>query len=93
MEPVKFGIIGVGGMGGAHARNLKDVAEVTVVAVADANENMARQVGEEIGARSYNDYRTLIRAGGVEAIIIATPHYFHPPHRYLCGAAWRPCPQ
>lgn len=79
LEPVKFGVIGVGGMGGSHARNLRDVAEVEVVAVADANEEMARQVGAEIGAQSYSDYKALIRAGEVEAIIIATPHYFHPP--------------
>ncbi|MBV9868513.1 MAG: Gfo/Idh/MocA family oxidoreductase [Abitibacteriaceae bacterium] len=79
MKPVKFGVIGVGGMGGSHARNIGQLAEAEVVAVADVNEAAAHKMGAEVGAKSYSDYKALIRKGGVEAVIIATPHYFHPP--------------
>lgn len=79
MNPLKLGVIGVGGMGGHHARSIAKLDEVTITAVADVNPDTAKLVGEEIGARSFSDYKPLIRSGEVEAILIATPHYFHPP--------------
>ncbi len=78
MKKVKFGVIGVGAMGGVHARSIGKLDEAEVVAVADVNGAAARKVGDEIGAASFEDYRQLIREGGVEAIVIATPHPFHP---------------
>ena len=75
-EPLKLGIIGVGTMGSGHARNLQSVDEVQVVAVADANAEQARKVGEEVGARAFSDWRELLKSG-VEAVLVATPHPLH----------------
>lgn len=79
MEPVRFGVVGVGGMGGNHARSFKDIEEANLVAVADVNEATAQKVSEETGAKAFTDAKDLIDNGGVEAILIATPHFFHPP--------------
>ncbi|RYG55291.1 Gfo/Idh/MocA family oxidoreductase, partial [bacterium] len=79
MQPVRFGVIGVGGMGGHHARSFKDLAEGTLVAVADVNAETAQKVAAETGAKAFVDANDLIDNGDVEAIIIATPHFFHPP--------------
>lgn len=79
MEPVRFGVVGVGGMGGNHARSFKDIAEAKLVAVADVNADTAQKVAVETGAKPFTDAKDLIDNGDVEAILIATPHFFHPP--------------
>jgi predicted dehydrogenase len=76
-EPVRFGVIGVGGMGAAHATYLAQMEETHLVTVADVDENSARRIACETGAKAYADYRQLIDAGGIEAVVIATPHPFH----------------
>ncbi|HEX8833340.1 MAG TPA: Gfo/Idh/MocA family oxidoreductase [Abditibacteriaceae bacterium] len=78
MKALKLGVIGVGGMGGCHARNFSKLDEIDVVAVADVNEETANTVASEIGATAFTDYKKVIRKGAVEAILIATPHPFHP---------------
>jgi predicted dehydrogenase len=79
LQPVRFGVIGVGGMGGNHARSFKDIEEAQLVAVADVNAETAQKVAQETGAKAFSDANDLIDNGDVEAILIATPHFFHPP--------------
>ncbi len=79
MKKVKFGIIGVGNMGRPHAQTMAKSEEAEVTAIADVNFEAARAVADEVGAQAFGDYKQLIRKGGVEAIIIATPHLLHPP--------------
>ncbi len=79
VQPVRFGVIGVGGMGGNHARSFKDIEEAQLVAVADVNAETAQKVAQETGAQAFSDANDLINNGDVEAILIATPHFFHPP--------------
>ncbi len=79
MDPVRFGVIGVGGMGGNHARSFAKVEEATLVAVADVNAETTAKVAQETGAKGFASAEELIEKGDVEAILIATPHFFHPP--------------
>ena len=79
MEPINIGIIGVGQMGSAHARDMVQLDEVRVVAVADVDAERARAIGEAIGVRVFTDAHALICEGGVEAVLIATPHPLHVP--------------
>ncbi|HPO16911.1 MAG TPA: Gfo/Idh/MocA family oxidoreductase [Candidatus Hydrogenedentes bacterium] len=76
MDKVRFGIIGVGGMGTAHAGvfNKGDVARGELVAVCDIDPARMKPFGE---LKTYTDSRALIRSGEVDAVIIATPHYDH----------------
>jgi len=76
MNPVRFGIVGVGGMGGHHAKTLGQMPETQLVAVADLNPDTAQRVASETGARAFSDSRALLESG-VEAVLIATPHPFH----------------
>lgn len=66
-------------MGGNHARSFKDIEEAQLVAVADVNAETAQKVASETGATAFANAEDLIDNGQVEAIIIATPHFFHPP--------------
>ncbi len=78
MKPVKYGVIGVGGMGAGHCSLLHEMPETELVAVADVNAETAKTTGEKYGAKPFIDYKKMIRSGGVEAIAIVTPHFFHP---------------
>ena len=66
-------------MGGNHARAFAEIEEGTLVAVADVNAETAARVAQESGARAFESAEDLIENGDVEAILIATPHFFHPP--------------
>ncbi|MGB9642393.1 MAG: Gfo/Idh/MocA family protein [Candidatus Ratteibacteria bacterium] len=78
MKKVKIGIIGVGGMGQGHAESMKKVKEAQLVAVCDNEADRAKEVGEKHGVKWFVDYKELIDSGIADAIIVATPHYFHP---------------
>ena len=83
MDEVRIGIVGYGGMGSHHARYLKagEVPRATVTAAADVDparlKVAAEQLGEDIAV--FGSAEALLDAGVCDAIIIATPHYFHPP--------------
>ncbi|RKY68175.1 MAG: gfo/Idh/MocA family oxidoreductase [Candidatus Latescibacterota bacterium] len=79
MDKVKVGIIGAGGMGAGHANTMKSVDEVELTAVCDVEKRVAEQVAEEHQVRAFTDYKALIDSGLADAVIVATPHYFHPP--------------
>ena len=82
MERVRLGIIGIGGMGSGHAMNVQKgmVPNMELTAVADirqcridwAKENLSEKV------TVFDDGRKLIDSGVCDAVLIATPHYFHP---------------
>ena len=78
-EAVKIATVGVGGMGTGHISRMKQIDEVELVAVCDADPEVAKAKGEEFGVPHYTDYKACIDESGAEAITIATPHYFHPP--------------
>lgn len=78
MDRVRIGIIGVGGMGSAHAKMMQEVEEVQLCAVADIDPAVAKQVGEQYGVPFFTDYRECIDSGLVDAVIVATPHPVHP---------------
>lgn len=83
MEQVRIGIIGFGGMGSGHGHYLAagKVSGAKLTAVCDINparEQAARQIGGE-DILFFNSADALFAAGVVDAVLIATPHYFHPP--------------
>lgn len=68
----------MGGMGGGHARSFAKMPEATLTAVADVNAQTAQKVAEETGARAFADASEMLSSGTVDAVLIATPHFFHP---------------
>ena len=79
----RIGIIGIGGMGSAHAQAIKDgkVKGATLVAVADIDPEKLTIAKEKFGddLQCFNSAEELFAAKCVDGITIATPHYFHPP--------------
>ena len=82
MGKVKLGIIGVGNMGSGHVDNIKKglIPNVELTAICDVDpkkiENIKSKVSENV--QFFSDSKDLIRSGLVDAILVATPHYFHP---------------
>ena len=81
MKKVRFGVVGVGGMGGSHARGIvRDGSkDFCLSAVADIVPAIARRVGEQLGVPHFTSGQAMFDSGLCDAAIIATPHYWHPP--------------
>lgn len=81
MENVRIGIIGVGTMGGAHALYLQDgaIKGARLTAVMENSEERLKWLEENLHEeiQVFTDEDTFFRSGLVDAVIIATPHYYH----------------
>ena len=87
MEQVRLGIIGIGGMGTQHAKNILEgkVPEIRLTAAADIRQSrldFAREHFPE-DVRIFSDGKALIASGCCDAVLIATPHYLHPEYGIL----------
>ena len=78
MEKVRFGIVGMGGMGREHARRMQSIDECVLTAVCDEVAEVAKQAGSEFGVPHFTDYGELIDSDEAKAVVVATPHYLHP---------------
>jgi predicted dehydrogenase len=83
LDKVRIGIVGLGGMGSGHADYLRAGAvpqgELTAVCdVAGARLDYAKSRFGDSVAR-FDHHEALLDSGLVDGILIATPHYFHPP--------------
>lgn len=82
VQPVKFGIIGVGNMGTSHIKmNLEGKhKELRFTACADINPARLEAAKELMpGIKCFDTAEALIDSGEVDAVLIATPHYDHSP--------------
>ena len=75
MKTIKIGLIGLGSMGQIHLKNMADIEGLEVTAVCDANPKTI----ESFEGAKFTDSSELINSGKIDAVIIATPHYFHTP--------------
>ncbi|MBP5223528.1 MAG: Gfo/Idh/MocA family oxidoreductase [Lachnospiraceae bacterium] len=82
MTEIRLGIIGIGGMGSTHAENICKgmVPQMRLTAVADIRPERLNWAKEKLtaGIKTFSDGRELIDSGECDAVLIATPHYFHP---------------
>lgn len=83
MDSVRIGIIGIGGMGTNHAKYITngDVPGGVLTAVCDQNPERLTFAEETWGeaVKRYSTADELIDSGEVDGVMIATPHYDHPP--------------
>jgi predicted dehydrogenase len=76
MNKVRLGIIGVGGMGGSHAKAVLGgkVPRCELAAICDIDTS---HFAKYPGIKAFDDSAKMIRSGDVDAVLIATPHYSH----------------
>lgn len=81
-DRVRLGVIGTGDRGRALMRNIAKTRNCTVAAVCDVYApNLAK--GREIAGASvpaFTDHRAMLDAGGLDALVIATPLDLHARH-------------
>jgi len=78
-KKVNISVIGMGIMGCVHAQDVMDLINTRLVAICDLDREKADKAAAQWGVRAYYDYRSLLEHPGLEAVIIATPHYDHTP--------------
>jgi len=79
MDKVKFGVIGVKGVGRSHIKSIISSEKADLVAVADINESVGREVASNYGVKWYKDYEEMLRLEEIDAVSICTPHFLHYP--------------
>jgi UDP-N-acetyl-2-amino-2-deoxyglucuronate dehydrogenase len=85
-DEVRFGIVGPGKVAQLHARALARLPGARLAAVAGRNDERTRALAEANDARADRGLDELIDRGGVDAVILCTPH---PVHRHDAVAAAR----
>lgn len=83
MKKVKFGIIGMGNMGSGHLSYFYDgkIANGVVSAIADVKAARLEAAKKNYPGeyKCYSSGEELIDNADVDAVVIAVPHYDHPP--------------
>jgi predicted dehydrogenase len=76
--PLRWGIIGTGGIARTFARDLRLVEGAQVVAVGSRSQASADAFGDEFAvAKRYASYEELVSDEQVDVVYVATPHPFH----------------
>jgi predicted dehydrogenase len=74
-EKLNIGLIGVGGRG---ADNLKAVSSQNIVALCDVDEgNLGRAAERFPGAKTYHDFRKMLEQKNIDAVVVSTPDHTH----------------
>jgi len=79
VKKVRIGVVGVGGMGQGHCSYMEQLGIGELTAVCDIDEAVAKQVSGRHKVPYFTTHGKLLNSGMVDAVLIATPHYFHPP--------------
>jgi predicted dehydrogenase len=82
MEEVKFGIVGVGGIGSAHGRAMLATPRARIVALCDiVPSQMEKFANKEMDEKVpfYEDFTDLCKDPTVDAIFVGTPNQVHVP--------------
>ena len=87
MSPVRYGVIGVGGIGDLHLRFASEHPQAKIAAVVDHDADLVAHVAGRLGVPGFTDYRDMLAAGLVDAVSIATPHHLLAPIGLACLAA------
>jgi len=74
---IKAGVIGAGGMGAVHIKNLHENEHVRLAAICDTNETLAKQQAEQYGAAYYTDGSTMLEQEPLDVLYICIPPFCH----------------
>ncbi len=79
-KKVRVGVIGAGGIAGSQIKALKEVEGVEVVALADVRAEACDKIKADHNlpdAKSFSDWKQLIKEPGIDAITVCTPNILH----------------
>lgn len=80
MKELSVGVIGTGFIGPVHIQALRRMPYVKVVALAEADEETARQKAEVLGIdRYYGNWETMLAQGDIDVVHVCSPNNLHAP--------------
>ena len=71
---VRFGIVGIGNMGSAHVGWVPNLNGAALSAICDIDPAKLERFPD---IPHFDDSAKMIRSGEIDAVLVATPHYFH----------------
>jgi predicted dehydrogenase len=78
MQPVRFGVVGLGNWGRVHADIYSSHPHSTLIAVCDLDEKRAAEFCAAYGlSKVYVDYHEMMRDPEIDAVAIVTPDFAH----------------
>src|ERR1700675_1568087 len=77
-NPVRFALVGAGGIAQSHAQAFENAEHAQLAAVADSRPEAARTLAQRFGCPSYESYQALADGTPCDAVIICTPPNTHP---------------
>lgn len=76
--PVRVGVVGLGGMGLNHARNVEALGH-DIVAGADVDPEARSRFAPEFDAATYEDYEAMYDDAAIDCVFITVPNVLHEP--------------
>ena len=76
-ETMRIAVIGMGVIGRVRAETVAEHPDTELVAVMDLDAAAAEGVAKAFKAKAYTDYKALLDAGGLDAVIISSPIQVH----------------
>ena len=75
-DTVRIGLVGLGNMGKAHRASLRagKVKGLQLTAICDRRESLPEPVE---GEAQFTEFDDMLKSGAIDAVLIATPHFFH----------------
>jgi predicted dehydrogenase len=88
-ERIGIAVIGCGGKGGGHIKQLKGMKDVNIVALCDADKRRMEQHAKGIkgSVQQVQDLRRIFEMKDVDAVLIATPNHWHAPASIMASQA------
>lgn len=71
----KVGMIGLGGIGGAHIKALSLIDDVEISALFDVDPQRSRDTARTLGAKVYESSEHLVDSSGIDALFICSPQF------------------
>lgn len=85
---VRVGIIGTGGIAGAHVRSLGKIEGVKIAGVTDVVKERAEKMAQDTGAQVFDSYDDMLDA--VDVVYICTPPHVHRDQVIAAAKAKKP---
>ena len=78
MRTIKLGLIGAGGISGAHCQTLAEIEGAEIIAAADLVPANLERAKEQWGIkRTFTDYNEMLKMDEIEAVYVCTPTGVH----------------
>ncbi len=83
MNTVRFGIVGIGKQGTLYSKFFTKAGSILkgakLTAVCDIDEKRRAYAEKNLpGVKVFEDYKKMFASGLIDAVMVETPHYFHP---------------